>query len=159
MHYLVVAKVEDYFDVEILMNALTFHDSTRDDQSLCGKWEKIADSVEDIATSEKDEINEVIDNDDISFKDKVLTYIELCGFRLGYDGKVYCKASAHFDYCSFGGRFVNENFADVVPYQKVIDKYGGAGAFVLPDYEFYYTDDNKCPFKPDDLVYVIDGHN
>ena len=86
MHYLVVAKVEDYFDVEILMNALTFHDSTRDDQSLCGKWEKIADSVEDIATSEKDEINEVIDNDDISFKDKVLTYIELCGFRLGYDG-------------------------------------------------------------------------
>ena len=158
MHYLVVAKVEDYFDVEILMNALTFHDSTRDDLSLCGKWEKIADSAEAIAASDKDEINEVIDNDDMSFKDKVLTYIELCGFRLGYDGKVYCKVSAHFDECSLGGRYVSKNFADVVPYQKVIDEYG-EDAFVLPNYDFYYTEDNKCPFKPDDLVYVIDGHN
>lgn len=159
MHYLVVAKVEDYFDVEILMNALTFHDSTRDDQSLCGKWEKIADSVEAIAASDKDEINEVIDNEDMSFDDKVLAYIELCGFRRGYDGKIYYKASAHFDYCEFGGNFVNDDFANVVPYQKVIEKYGGAGAFVLPDYEFYYTDGNECPFKPGDLVYVIDGHN
>lgn len=58
-----------------------------------------------------------------------------------------------------GGRYENENFADVVPYQKVIEKYGGAGAFVLPDYEFYYTDGNECPFKPDDLVYVINGHS
>lgn len=44
-------------------------------------------------------------------------------------------------------------------YKDVVAKFGPIDVFVLPDYEFYYTDDNKCPFKPDDLVYVIDGHN
>lgn len=159
MHYLVVAKVEDYFDVEILMNALTFHDSARDDQSLCGKWEEIAANVEEFSKSNKDEIMENFDNEDMSFEDKVEAYIDLRGFRIGYDGKVYEKVSAHFYYCILGGRFVNENFANVVSYQKVIDKYGSTGAFVLPNYDFYYTEDNKCPFKPDDLVYIIDGHN
>ena len=102
---------------------------------------------------------ENFDDEDMSFEDKVEAYIDLRGFRIGYDGKVYEKVSAHFDYCILGGRFVNENFANVVSYQKVIDKYGSAGAFVLPNYDFYYTEDNKCPFKPDDLVYIIDGHN
>ena len=157
MHYLVVAKVKDYPDFNELINALEHIDPAKDD--YWGNWEEIAANVEEFSKSNKDEIMENFDDEDMSFEDKVEAYIDLRGFRIGYDGKVYEKVSAHFDYCILGGRFVNENFANVVSYQKVIDKYGSAGAFVLPNYDFYYTDDNKCPFKPDDLVYIIDGHN
>ena len=157
MHYLVVAKVKDYPDFNELINALEHIDPAKDD--YWGNWEEIAANVEEFSKSNKDEIMENFDDEDMSFEDKVEAYIDLRGFRIGYDGKVYEKVSAHFDYCILGGRFVNENFANVVSYQKVIDKYGSAGAFVLPNYDFYYTEDNKCPFKPDDLVYIIDGHN
>ena len=157
MHYLVVAKVKDYPDFNELINALEHIDPAKDD--YWGNWEEIAANVEEFSKSNKDEIMENFDDEDMSFEDKVEAYIDLRGFRIGYDGKVYEKVSAHFDYCILGGRFVNENFANVVSYQKVIDKYGSAGAFVLPNYDFYYTEDNKCPFKPDDLVYIIDAHN
>lgn len=157
MHYLVVAKVKDYPDFNELINALEHIDPAKDD--YWGNWEEIAANVEEFSKSNKDEIMENFDDEDMSFEDKVEAYIDLRGFRIGYDGKVYEKVSAHFDYCILGGRFVNENFANVVSYQKVIDKYGSTGAFVLPNYDFYYTEDNKCPFKPDDLVYIIDGHN
>ena len=157
MHYLVVAKVKDYPDFNELINALEHIDPAKDD--YWGNWEEFAANVEEFSKSNKDEIMENFDDEDMSFEDKVEAYIDLRGFRIGYDGKVYEKVSAHFDYCILGGRFVNENFANVVSYQKVIDKYGSAGAFVLPNYDFYYTEDNKCPFKPDDLVYIIDGHN
>lgn len=157
MHYLVVAKVKDYPDFNELINALEHIDPAKDD--YWGNWEEIAANVEEFSKSNKDEIMENFDDEDMSFEDMVEAYIDLRGFRIGYDGKVYEKVSAHFDYCILGGRFVNENFANVVSYQKVIDKYGSTGAFVLPNYDFYYTEDNKCPFKPDDLVYIIDGHN
>lgn len=156
MHYLVVAKVKDYPDVIELLKALTYNHPVEKD--FWGKWEKIAGSLAEFAFNNKEEINDTIDDEDMSFDDKVSEYMDICGFRTGCYGEIYQKVSAHFDECSLGGRYVNKNFADVVPYQKVIDEYG-EDAFVLPNYDFYYTEDNKCPFKPDDLVYVIDGHN
>ena len=157
MHYLVVAKVKDYPDVDTLMCALTHHNSSKSGTS--GIWKYIAGSIEEFASSNRDDIISEIDDEDMCFEDKVSTYIELGGFRIDSNGVVWQKISDHFDYCVFGGRFVNKNLENVVPYQKVIDEYGKVAAFVLPEYDFYYTDEKQCPFKPDDLVYIIDGHN
>lgn len=157
MHYLVVAKVEDYPNFNELENSLMYIEPVSSDR--WGDWEEIAASVEEFSKSNKDEINAEIDDEDMSFEDKVLAYLELCGFHLDNNGSVWQKVSDHFDYCTLGGRFSNDNLENIVPYKKVIEEYGEVDAFVLSDYDFYYTDDNKCPFEPDDLVYVIDGHN
>ncbi len=157
MHYLVIARVKDYPDVEEVMEALTYDYPAKDDYS--GKWVKTYDTLEEFIADYKDEITESIDGEDFSFDEKVSEYMDSNGFRLGFDGKVYQKDSAHFDNCVFGGRYINKNVSCVVPYKTVIDEYADAAAYVLPGYKFYYTDDNKCPFAPDDLVYIIDGQN
>ena len=124
-----------------------------------GKWVKTYDTLEEFIADYKDEITENIDDEDFSFDEKVSEYMDSNGFCLGFDGKVYQKDSAHFDNCVFGGRYINKYMSCVAPYKTVIDEYVDAAAYVLPGYKFYYTDDNKCPFAPDDLVYIIDGHN
>lgn len=157
MHYLVVAKVEDYPNFNELKNSLMYIEPASSDR--WGDWEEIAANVEEFSKSNKDEIMENFDDEDMSFEDKVEAYIDLRGFRIGYDGKVYEKVSAHFDYCILGGRFVKDNLDNIVPYQKVIDEYGEVAGYVLLDYVFFYVEEEKCPFEPDDLVYIIDAHN
>lgn len=157
MHYLVVAKVKDYPDFNELINALEHIDPAKDD--YWGNWEEIAANVEEFSKSNKDEIMENFDDEDMSFEDKVEAYIDLRGFRIGYDGKVYEKVSAHFDYCILGGRYITNDISSVTTYRKVCEEYGDAGAFVLPKYYMLYTDEGRCPFEPEDIVYVIDGHN
>lgn len=154
MHYLVVAKVEDYPDVCDLIKALS-HGYSFD----TGKWGVIADSFEDFLKTNKDDIISDIDDEEMSIEDQTLAYMELFGYLISFDGQIYEKVSSHFDSCVLGGRYTKGDLEYVAPYQNVIDEHGGVGAFVLPDYDFYYTEYKKCPFKPDDLVYVLDGHN
>lgn len=70
------------------------------------------------------------------------------------------KSTAHFDYCTLGGRFSLDGNIHIATYKQVIEKHGRVNAYLLENYEFFYTeyDDNKCPFKSDDVVYIIDGH-
>ena len=70
------------------------------------------------------------------------------------------KPTAHFDYCTLGGRFSLDGNIHIATYKQVIKKHGRVSAYLLENYEFFYTecDDNKCPFKSDDVVYIIDGH-
>jgi len=157
MHYLVVAKVKDFPDVDDLMEALVPSDSEPEDSP--GKWKLVAESIDEFISSNKDEIISEIDDDEMSFENKVSMYLEFFRLYADCDGRVWEKTSEHFDYCLLGGGFTNDKITDIVPYQKVIDEYGEVAAFVLADYGFYDTDDEECPFKPDDLVYIIDGHN
>ena len=154
MHYLVVAKVKDYPDVKDLMDALSHGDT-----SAAGNWKLVADSLEDFIKANKDDIISEIDDDEMPVEDQALAYIELFGYHIASNGKIYEKVSSHFDSCVLGGRYTNEDITGVAPYQNVLDECGQADAFVLPEYELYYTDENECPFKPDDPVYIIDGHN
>lgn len=70
------------------------------------------------------------------------------------------KPTAHFDYCALGGRFSLDGNICIATYKQVIEKFGHVNAYLLENYEFFYTeyDDNKCPFKNNDVVYIIDGH-
>lgn len=157
MHYLVVALVEDYPDVEELMSALTFAYAEENDS--VGDWEKIADSLEEFIFYNENEINSENDDEDMTLEDKAMEYIEKWGYQLRSDGGIWEKVSAYFDYCTLGGRFVKDNLDNIVPYQKVIDEYGEVAGYVLLDYVFFYVEEEKCPFEPDDLVYIIDAHN
>lgn len=167
MHYLVVAKVKDYPDVEELMSALTFAYAEENDS--VGDWEKIADSLEEFISYNENEINSENDDEDMTLEDKAMEYIEEWGYQLRSDGGIWEKASAHFDFCVLGGRFATDDVPSVTTYNKVCEEYGEVAAFVLPTYDeddkreykydLYYIEEDSCDFEPDDLVYVIDGHN
>lgn len=167
MHYLVVAKVKDYPNFNELENSLMYIEPASSDR--WGDWEEIAANVEEFSESNKDDIMRRFNDENMSFEDKVLAYIDENRFRVGDDGKVYEKISAHFDYCVLGGRFATNKVPSVTTYNKVCEEYGEVAAFVLPTYDeddkreykydLYYIEEDSCDFEPDDLVYVIDGHN
>lgn len=60
------------------------------------------------------------------------------------------KTSVHFD--SF-------EFKEVKHYQDVISSPQGVYAYISSAGQFYYVTDVRCPFEPDDVVYVMDCHN
>ena len=62
------------------------------------------------------------------------------------DGKV----SAHFDSFYFKG---------IERYKNVIKSPQGVYAFISSDGNFYYLTDTRCPFEPNDVVYVMDCHS
>lgn len=64
MHYLVVAKVKDYPDFNELINALEHIDPAKDD--YWDNWEEIAANVEEFSKSNKDEIMENFNDENMS---------------------------------------------------------------------------------------------
>lgn len=67
----------------------------------------------------------------MSIEDQSLAYIDFFGYHIVSNSKICEKISSHFDYCTLGGRFVNNNLENVAPYQKAIKEYGKVGTFVL----------------------------
>ena len=72
------------------------------------------------------------------------------GYAYGIDGKIYEKVSAHFDSFYFKG---------IERYKNVIKSPQCVYAFISSDGNFYYLTDTRCPFEPNDVVYVMDCHS
>lgn len=156
MHTIVVARTKDHPFWDLLSEALTYDD---DNEVILGKWEQVYTNQDEMVAYNKDEITALVEENNDNFDEVLSAFMNANHLKIGDDGAVYEKTSAQFDYCVTGYQRGPEELGEIMKYKDVAEKVGdGIYAFITADYDFHYTEDEKCPFADDDLVYVIDGH-
>lgn len=176
MHYLVVAKVKDYPNLEdftfgLLRNTYILNDHDKD----YGKWEDVSDEyciywrrstmlAHYMAKVAMRVMNAEKDGKELSLSEDDVAKIQSeCTFEHGFlaeAGKVYAKVSGHFDYIVPGGKYYLGGKKDKAKYKDVVAKFGPVDVFVLPDFECCFTKHKgvECPFNDNDKVWVLDGY-
>lgn len=145
MHYQLVAKAADFTPEELKDKMLGFMPVSGESVHQFGDWQRslYADFVEFAADEEIDaDVVQTIDEED--------SILRQYGFAYGIDRQIYEKVSIHFD--SF-------EFKEIKHYQDVISSPRGVYAYISSAGQFYYVTDVRCPFEPNDVVYVMDCHN
>lgn len=155
MHMLTIARTKDFPFGEVLEEALTHDDCN---EQIIGKWEQVCLNKEQFIAENRDEIKELLKENNSNFDDSVSAYMDLYQIREGADKAIYQRVSAVFDYFCLGGEFSTEGFPLITQYKNVIERNKGIGAFITSDFSVHYTDEEECPFAADDMVYIIDGH-
>ena len=181
MHYLVVAKVRDYLDVDKLISGLIRQTDILSNQDFeNGKWENITDEFHAYWKNSylypKMALilfREYFANygKEVHKESKKYTEEELCvkcdlfikdhGLKIDDDHNVYTKVSGRFDYLLSGGRYDLGEDIKTAKYKDVVAKFGPIDVFVLPDFECRFTNRKgveECPFENDDEVWVLDGY-
>lgn len=145
MHYQLVAKAADFTPEELKNKMLGFMSVSGESVHQFGDWN--ISEYEDFAAFCRDEnlCDETYGT--LAEQDGILRQY---GFAYGKDHKIYEKTSVHFD--SF-------EFKEIKHYQDVISSPQGVYAYISSAGQFYYVTDVRCPFEPDDVVYVMDCHN
>jgi hypothetical protein len=146
MHYQLVAKVSDFTTEELqhkMQGFLVVNDDETVNQYGCWKIARYSDFNEFV---EDEELEDEEDYQTFAGRDGILRQY---GYAYGVDGKIYEKVSAHFDSFYFKG---------IERYKNVIKSPQGVYAFISSDGNFYYLTDTRCPFEPNDVVYVMDCH-
>ena len=154
MHYLVIAKTKDYPFVSQVIEALTYY---YNGEITIGKWDKMYENRDEFIAINKDRIEKVMEKEGLNFDDAVYSFMRTCLLEYSDYGAIFEKTSCHFDYCDFGGGFIENGLPPITEY-KNIQKYGHLFGFVTENYEFHCTDNEKCTFEDDELVYIIDCH-
>jgi len=145
MHYQLVAKAADFTPEELKDKMLGFMPVSDENVHQFGCWQpaKYADFAEFLKEEglTADDCNELEEQDG---------FLRQYGFAYGKDHKIYEKTSVHFDSFEFKG---------IKHYKDVISSPQGVYAYISSTGQFYYVTDVRCPFEPDDVVYVMDCHN
>lgn len=157
MHYLVVARTKDHPFWDLLNDALTYDDG---DEVTIGKWEQIYANKDEMVADNKNEISAFTKENKGIFDEGLCAFMDANHLVMGGDNAIYERTSAQFDYCVTCYKTDSEELRNIMKYKDVVEKAGDyIYAFITADYGFHYTEDEKCPFADDDLVYVIDGHS
>lgn len=155
-HCITVARIEDHPFWDVLADALIYEVGNI---SIIGKWEKVYANEDEMISENKDEINSTAESYEEDFNEAIKTFMENNFMEFGYDGAVYQKVTAQFDYCGLGYEDDDCKLDEVMKYKDVVEKSSDSiYAFIAADYDFICTDYMECPFADDDLVYVINGH-
>lgn len=172
MHYLVVAKVKDYPDVNDIAVGMCRHTHIVGKGDMdTGKWKNIKDDfpilwlrspiigkyITYLYALQSRNPNKVLTDKDGEKAE--CQCIKDSGFWVE-DEDVYAKVSGYFDYIIPGGDYDMGTEDQKAKYKDVIAKYGKVDAFVLPDFECRFTKhrDVECSFQDDDEVWVLDGY-
>lgn len=145
MHYQLVAKAADFTPEELKNKMLGFMPVSEERVHQFGDW-KLSE-YDDFAAFCK---AEGLCKEDYGNLDEQDGILRQHGFAYGRDFKIYEKTSVHFD--SF-------EFREIKRYQDVISSPQEVDAYISSAGQFYYVTDVRCPFEPDDVVYVMDCHN
>ena len=180
MHYLVVAKVKDYPNVNELIiglkrQALMISNCNllrrkqgeiNEDSPVYGEvatiFHKLAMAYLDNLHTDDDKAS-LYEGDKHTKKEIIqnqVQFIDNHNFCADSDNDTFVKAFGYFDFIVQGGEYDMENKNKAVKYRDVVAKYGKVDAYVLPDCECYFTKDEDtetCPFKGNDKVWVLDG--
>ena len=155
-HCLTVARTKDHPFFELLEDALIYECGNI---SLVGKWEKVYANKEEMISQNKDEIDLEAKDCDGNIDEAIQSFMDSNFLEYGNDNAIYHKVSARFDSLGLGWDYPDLKLDEIMKYKDVVEKSNDEiAAFIAPDYDFIYSDEAKCPFADDDLVYVINGH-
>ena len=156
IHQLLVAKVEDYPNVNSLITGLeTITNSEA--IGMRGRWEMYIPNANWAYNKCYDELREKAAASNKTTREVFTDELFEAGCRIGKDAVVYKKVSGFFSICHAGGKYAFGDRKYIATYGEVLEKYGKADAFVEEDFFLSPTKCKDCPFQQDDEVYIIDG--